>query len=93
MQIVRNAELPITLRCQFVHVARDLYINAEPHEECLKLRPIRTWQCIEAEANAVYEPTMRFGGPRPGVNYERFDDLLDFIRCASPLVPCHSVDA
>lgn len=86
MKIVRNSHLPTELRCKFVHVVRDLYINADPHEECLKLRQIRKWKEIDREAMAVYESDARFGGVQPGINYNCFDDFIEFVQCAAPLV-------
>ena len=64
-QVILDDSLAMELRTQFVDVVKDLYANADPHEECLALRPIRVWDRVTLEAEKTKEKLATF--PRPQV--------------------------
>ena len=50
---IRDTKLPMVIRAKFVGVARELYVDAEPHEEECYLRVLRKWNEVETKAQQV----------------------------------------
>ena len=67
------------LRSKMVGVVRDLYVNAEPHDECISVRPLRKWSDVEVEARLWKAGGAFAQGTAHGANHQRFDDLYEFI--------------
>lgn len=88
MTIVRHDQFPMPLRCKFVGVIRDLYVNADPHDEVVSVRHIRKWAEIDEDAHKALTAlrdekranSATLGTPALGVDYRCFDDLYAFIQ-------------
>lgn len=80
MAIIRNDAYPMDLRSKMVGVVRDLYVNAEPHDECISVRSLRKWKDVDAEANLWKADGSLAKSLAYGAKHRRFDDLYGFIR-------------